>query len=275
MSELSRLMGILSSRHPSVALYVWLRRLVLRLGHLIGEVLIFVVEICRQIISPPFRLRSILYQVDFIGSQSFFVTVVAAFFTGAVFGLQIGHIFSMFRSQSLIGAITCDALTRELSPLITGFLMAGRVGSSMTAEVAAMKFTEQIDALKVMAVSPMSYLVVPRVVGSLIAIPALNIVFLLLGSVGAFMASKYFFYVDYGTFIHHTLHIVTMADLVLGFWKSVVFAAVISITSCYFGMKAQKGKGGISVSTTQSVVTALLLILILDALITFMDIVIL
>ena len=122
----------------------------------LGTFLIFLqqalVEVCRR----PLRLDRIFIQLEFIGNKSLPIILITGFFVGAVFGLQVGSIFNIFSAESLTGSATGLALTRELAPLITAFLIAGRVGSAITAELAAMKVNEQIDAMEAMGVNPLS-----------------------------------------------------------------------------------------------------------------------
>lgn len=239
-----------------------------------GRYIIYLYAIAKELIKAP-RMKEIIRQWDYVGYGSMWVVMVSAFVTGAVFALQIGHIFSMFGSQSLIGSITCSALIRELAPLITGFFITGRAGSSMTAEIASMKASDQIDAFYVMAINPISILVMPRIWGCILALPLLSNIFLILGTCGAFMVASNVFDVDYGTFRYYTLEAITLQNLWLLFGKSFVFACIIGTTSCYFGLHARKNNRGISHATTTSVVVSLILILITNAIITFFDIVIL
>ena len=240
-----------------------------------GLFCLFIFEIFRQAIKRPSRLRLTLAQIEFIGYESLGLVVMSAVFTGGVFALQIGEIVHIFNSESLIGAITCDSLALALAPVITGFLVTGRVGSSMTAEISAMKSKEQIDALQVMAVHPISYLVVPRVCGCLFAVPCLTVLFLLFGGIGAYVVSTYVFYVDPGAFFEHTFREVNWDDLRIMLGKSVMVGWLVGVLSCYFGLRSSRGTRGIGRATIRAVVSSFITILMMDALITFIDIVVL
>lgn len=240
-----------------------------------GEFCLYVFEVFRQAFIPPTRLRATLAQVEFIGYESVGIVCMSAVFTGGVFSLQIGEIVHIFNSQSLIGAITCDSLAVALAPIMTGFLITGRVGASMTAEISAMKSKEQIDALAVMAVHPISYLVVPRVCACVFAVPGLTVLFLLFGSLGSYLVSIYVYFVDPGAFFENTINAVDWDDIGIMLGKSFVLGWLIGTISCYFGMKSSRGGRGIGQATILSVVSSFITILMMDALITYIDIVVL
>lgn len=253
-------------------------RLESRLGKFtreIGEFGIYVLQIFYLAFKKPTRFRASLSQIEYIGFQSMGIICMSAVFTGGVFALQIGEIISIFDSESLIGAITCDSLALALAPIMTGFLITGRVGSSMTAEISAMKVKEQIDALTVMAIHPISYLVVPRVCGCLFAVPCLTALFLLFGGIGSYLVAIFVYSVDPGAFFEHTFREVNWDDLRIMLGKSVMVGWLIGTLSCYFGLRASRGTHGIGRATILSVVSSFVMILMMDALITYIDIVIL
>lgn len=239
-----------------------------------GRFGLFVLETIRQAFKSPTRLRLTLVQIAFIGYESMAMICFAAVFTGGIFAIQIGDIVQIFNSESLIGAITCDSLALALAPIITGFLVTGRVGSAMTAEISAMRSKEQIDALKVMAVHPVSYLVVPRVCACLIAVPGLTVLFLLFGGLGAYLISTYMFFVDSGAFFEHTIREVNWDDLRIMLGKSVLVGWLVGTFACYFGLRSSPGVRGVGKATIRAVVSSFITILMLDAVITFIDIVV-
>lgn len=241
----------------------------------VGHLILYFWEVLKNTVKPPFRWPQVLVQLEFIGNQSLNIILLSGFFTGAVFGLQIGGIFGIFKSESLMGAATSEALTRELAPLMTGFLLAGRAGSAITAEISSMKVNEQIDAMEAMAVSPMHYLVVPRVIASLFMIPFLCGIFMLIGTFGCFLLGIALFDVDRGVFLERILWMVQPKDIFAGLFKSLVFAFIISSISCRYGLNASGGAKGVGQATTDSVIASLLLILLSDVIITFIQVVIL
>ena len=236
---------------------------------------IFLSKILNQLIRPPYRFRSIFAQIDFVGTQSIIIVIVASMFTGSVFALQVGSVFSIFGSEALIGAITCSSLARELGPLMAGFLTAGRSGSAITAEIISMKTSEQLDAMEVMGVDKISCLVVPRTLGCIYSMPGLAIIFMLFGSIGSYIVSSKVYAVDLGSFLEYAIDILNWHAFEILFIKSCVFGIIIGSVSCYFGLYGQKGTEGIGRMTTASVVVSLLLVLIVNSIITFIDIVVL
>ena len=232
----------------------------------------FLGEIVRQAIRGPMRRELIFQHLEFIGNQSLNIILMTSFFTGAVFGLQIGGIFQIFKAEGLMGAATGKALARELSPMMTAFLLTGRAGSAITAEIATMKVNEQVDAMEAMAVDPISYLVVPRVIAATIILPFLTGIFSFIGVVGAFITGVILFDIDEGVFIEKMTWFVGTKDIWSGLVKSVVFANVIVAMACHYGLRASGGAKGVGVATTDSVVMTLLALLSVDFLITYLQI---
>ncbi len=233
----------------------------------------FVREIGHWTVKPPMRLHLIFQQLEFVGNQSLNIILVSGFAVGAVFGLQIGGIFQVFRAESLMGAATGKALCQELAPLVTAILLTGRAGSAMTAEIATMKVNEQVDAMEAMAVDPVSYLVVPRVVASMLIAPLLCAVFIFVGVLGAYVAGVLLFNVDQGLFVEKLTSFVRPRDITRGLVKSFAFATIMGMLACRYGLRASGGAKGVGIATTNSVVVTLLSILGLDVIITYFQIV--
>ncbi len=238
----------------------------------LGKFFVYVGDVLKQSVRKPMRTALVFQQLEFIGNQSLNIILLTGFFTGAVFGLQIGGIFQIFKAEGLMGAATAKALTRELAPLMTGFLISGRVGSAMTAELATMRVSEQIDAMEAMGVDPVNYLVVPRFIASVAIIPLLCVVFIFIGIIGAYMTGVGIFRVDVGIFIEKMIQIVNMNDIWNGLQKSAVFAVLMSLIACRYGLRASGGAKGVGVATTNSVVVSLLAILCCDVFLTYMQV---
>jgi len=245
---------------------------VIGMGHGIVGYLEFFKEISVQMFRPPFRINLVTQQLEFIGNQSLNIILLTGFFTGAVFGLQIGGIFDIFKAAGILGAATGKALARELSPMMTAFLLTGRAGSAMTAEIATMRVNEQVDAMEAMAVNPVSYLVVPRVIASLIMTPLLCGVFTFIGVVGAFITGVLLFDVDQSVFFGKIIEYVDPEDLWYGFQKALVFSLVVASMACRYGLRASGGAKGVGSATTNSVVMTLLALLIVDFIITYFQV---
>ncbi len=238
----------------------------------VGRFFVYVGDVIKQTFRHPMRTSLVFQQLEFIGNQSLNIILLTGFFTGAVFGLQIGGIFQIFKAEGLMGAATAKALTRELAPLMTGFLISGRVGSAMTAEIATMRVNEQIDAMEAMAVDPVNYLVVPRFIASVAIIPMLCIVFIFIGVIGAYMTGVGIFRVDVGIFIEKMTQIVNTTDIWNGLQKAVVFSVLMCLIACRYGLQASGGAKGVGVATTNSVVVSLLAILGCDVIITYLQV---
>ncbi len=234
-----------------------------------GSFLIFLFDVIKQAFHRPFRVQLVFQQLEFIGNQSLNIILLTGFFTGAVFGLQIGGIFEIFQAEGLMGGATGKALCRELAPLMTGFLLAGRAGSAMTAEIATMRVNEQVDAMEAMAVDPVNYLVVPRMIASVAMLPFLCSVFIFIGVLGAFFSGIVIFDVDQGVFVEKIIWLVQPSDIWAGLEKTVVFAVIIASIACRYGLNASGGAKGVGVATTDSVVATLLTILASDFTITY------
>ncbi len=207
--------------------------------------------------------------MEYIGNQSLMILIGGAVAIGAVFGLQIGAVFSVFQAESMLGGITGKALCQELGPLVTTVLITGRAGAAMTAEIATMKVNEQVDAMEAMAVDPISYLVMPRFVAALVIMPLLCCVFIFVGIIGAYLAGSLLFNVDEGTFMSKISQLIETKDLWRGISKSFAFSGLMTTICCHFGLKASGGAKGVGNATTNAVVSTLLAVLGVDVVITY------
>ncbi|MEZ4743021.1 MAG: ABC transporter permease [Bdellovibrionota bacterium] len=246
---------------------------VVRTTESFGSFAIFLAESLKQVFKRPFRRQLFFQHLEFIGNQSLGIILLTGFFTGAVFGLQLGGIFRIFQAEGMMGGATGKALARELAPLMTGFLLSGRAGSAMTAEIATMKVNEQVDAMEAMAVDPISYLVVPRILAFTAMLPFLCSVFIFIGVLGAFFSGVFIFDVDQGIFVEKIVWLVQPRDIIAGLEKTFVFAIIIASISCRYGLEASGGAKGVGVATTMSVVVTLLSLLGTDFIITYFQIV--
>lgn len=259
--------------NTATRLVEWVGRSVMSRIGAFGATVLYVQTIGIQALLPPFRVSQTFQQLEFIGNKSVGIIGLTSFFTGAVFGLQIGGIFEIFDAESIMGAATGIALAREMAPLMTGFLIAGRAGSAMTAEIATMKVNEQIDAMEAMSVEPVHYLVVPRVVAALLIVPFLTGIFIFVGLVGAFIVGLALFEVDTAIFLERLANYAEIDDIISGLEKSFVFAFIIAATACRYGLAAKGGAKGVGQATTDSVVMTYLLILISDLVLTYIQVV--
>lgn len=245
---------------------------ILRRVTVFGSYLIFMRQALREVIRRPWRFDRIIYQLEYIGYRSSLIIVITGFSVGAVFGLQVGGIFQIFNVEGLTGGATGMALARELAPLITAFLVAGRVGSAITAELAAMKINEQIDAMEAMGVDPLSYLVKPRIIAATVVMPILCAFFVVIGLVGSYASTTLIFNVSRGIYEEKVLEFLMINDVWSGLVKAAVFGTIVSSIACRYGLKAKGGARGIGEATTNGVVANLLSVLTVDVIITYIQI---
>ena len=183
----------------------------------------YYIDAVTQLFVRPFRYRIVMEQIVFIGQKSLLVVTISAFFVGAVFSLQIGVLFKIFQAENIMGLVTAKALARELAPLLTAFLVAGRAGSAVTAEIATMKVTEQIDAIESFGVSPLHYLVGPRLLAFTVSMPLLSLYNFIVGMFGCYVISSFLFDVDFGSFFTRIRSLMDVWDLLFGLQKAVFF----------------------------------------------------
>ena len=198
------------------------------------------------------------------------VASVMAFFVGMVLALQTGVELNKYGGQNIIGAIVGHSMVRELGPVMTSFLVAGRAGSAMAAELGVMRVYEEIDALKTLDINPVRYLVMPRLIASLICVPALVIYADAIGIIGGAIISNLHpkIFVSYTTYYDSVTDALKLREVGNGLIKSVVFGGIVAQICCYVGFKTSGGARGIGISTTRSVVWSFMLILVSDYLLT-------
>ncbi len=230
----------------------------------LGQYTILCQRVLFWMFHPPLRVRLIFKQLEFVGNRSFGIIFLSSIFTGAVLGLQLGTIFGIFKAEGLMGAATAKSMALELAPMMCGFIVAGRAGAAMAAEIATMRVNEQLDAMEAMGVDPVSYLIVPRVVSSVLMMPLLSALFLFLGTIGTYIIGILMFHVDTQVFMSQLKWLVESDDVFKGLTKAAVFGFIISSLACYKGYHASGGAKGVGEATTEAVVLSLLMILISD-----------
>ncbi len=220
---------------------------------------------------PLMSFKLLLQQLEFVGNRSFLIIAMAGLMVGGIFGFQLAEIFRLFGAESLIGASTGFALSRELAPIVGSFLVTARAGSAMAAELATMKVNEQIDAMRVMTVNPHSYLVAPRIAASVLMMPVLCIVFVIAGVAAAYIVGSTFYRIDTADFFARLRWMMEYKDLWMGMQKSALFGFIFSSIGCYQGFNTTGGAKGVGQATTRSVVISYVAILVLDFFITYMQ----
>lgn len=233
---------------------------------IVGEMLILLWQTIYFFREAPRNIASIFAQMAIIGYETLPVASVMAFFVGMVLALQTGVELQKYGSQGIIGAIVGHSMVRELGPVMTSFLVAGRVGSAMAAELGVMKVYEEIDALKTLDINPVRYLAMPRFIASIVCVPALVIYSDFIGIVGGAIISNLHpkIFVSYSTYYDSLTAALKFHEIGIGLIKAFVFGAIIALVSCYIGFKTSGGARGIGLSTTRSVVLSFMLILVSD-----------
>jgi phospholipid/cholesterol/gamma-HCH transport system permease protein len=216
------------------------------------------------LVRPPFRFQLLFEQLDYVGVGSIFVVGITGLFTGMVFAVQTYHAFSLFNAQGLVGSTVALALARELAPVFAGLMVTARVGSSMATELGSMRVSEQIDALETMAVNPLQYLVVPRVVSTVLMMPVLTILFDAVGIAGAYSVAVFGSGVSRAAFLGRIHNWVDPEDIIGGMIKAAVFGLLIALIACYKGFNARGGAKGVGLATNEAVVMGSVTVLVFD-----------
>lgn len=229
-----------------------------------GRMVIFLSSALFWIFRPPLKWRRMVGRIHFIGAKSLSVIVLTGAFTGMVLGLQIFYTLRKFGSEAFLGSVVALALIRELGPVLSALMVTGRAGSALTAEIGIMRITEQIDALHVMALNPMRYLIVPTILGGLIAFPLLTAIFDVVGIYGGYLVGVKLLGIAEGTYFGEMQTYVALEDITQGILKSLSFGLLVTWVCCYKGFYTSYGAEGVSRATTEAVVLSSVLILIWD-----------
>ncbi len=252
------------ARNPLTLIGTWALALVTD----IGAVLVFFFRAIAAGVRPPYRIALILQQAEFVGFGSLFIVGLTGLFTGGVFTLQTVNALERVGMESMVGSTVLIAVSRELGPVLTSLMVCGRVGSAMATELGTMRVSEQIDAMEVMAVNPMQYLIVPRLWAGAVMVPCLCVMFDLVATLGAYVVAVLMLHIDEGAYIARIKWYLDPADFMHGIYKSVVFGILITLVGCYKGYNAKGGAAGVGVATTQTVVIGSISIFVLDYVLT-------
>jgi phospholipid/cholesterol/gamma-HCH transport system permease protein len=209
-----------------------------------------------------------LQQADLIGVGSLPIVVLTGFFTGAVLALQTSNTLQRFGSLSLTGQLVSLSMVRELGPVLTGLMVAGRNSSGMASELGSMKVTEQIDAMRALGTDPTKKLVTPRVIASVVMLFFLTIISDFVGLIGGWVIAALLLRIDSAQYWSYAWQSLAFEDVFMGLSKPVLFGFVIASIGCYYGITAKGGTQGVGRATTQAVVAASVLILAVDLVVT-------
>ena len=233
---------------------LWLQRLLAAIL-LAGQVVIHLLKV-------KIHRRNTIEQMAAVGPDSLAIALVTAAFVGMVFTIQVAREFLYFGAGRAVGGVLALALTRELAPVLTSVVIAGRVGSAFAAEIGTMRVTEQIDALYVLKTDPIDYLVIPRVIACCLMLPILTLLSLITGMIGGMLIASSLYSISQVVFLDSVNNFLEVWDLCTALIKAVVFGALVAIIGCSWGLTTTGGAKGVGQSTTTAVVTALLAIFI-------------
>ncbi len=218
----------------------------------------------RSLFRKPRYFEDILRQMEIIGTGSIFIVMLTGFFTGGVLALQSAKSLKSFGAVNLTGQLVALSLVRELGPVLTALMIAGRVGAGIASQLGSMVVTQQIDAMRGLGTDPTKKLVAPRVVASTAMLPLLTVVADLFGLVGGWIVSLYTLRLNTSLYWNTAMRSLAYNDVLEGLMKPLVFGFIIGMIGCYFGINTTGGTRGVGRSTTQAVVTASILVIIAD-----------
>lgn len=236
----------------------------------VGRLVIFTGKGLAAAVQPPFYFRNLIRQMVEIGYFSLPVVGLTAIFTGMVLALQSYTGFARFSAEGAIANVVVVSITRELGPVLAGLMVAGRIGASMAAEIGTMRVTEQLDALTTLSTNPMKYMVAPRLVAGVLMLPFLVIIADIIGVFGGYLVAVYKLGFNPANYIQNTWEFLELMDVVSGLVKAAVFGFIVTLMGCYHGYHSRGGAQGVGAATTNAVVSAAILILCFDYILTEM-----
>jgi phospholipid/cholesterol/gamma-HCH transport system permease protein len=235
-----------------------------------GGIVIVLLRVLRSLVPPSVDGRELLRNMYKMGNRSVPIVALTAFFTGAVMVIQTGIFVRRFGATGLVGWASGYSIFREVGPILIGLMFSGRVGANNTAELGTMTVTEQLDGLRALAIDPVRYLIVPRVLSMMITLLALTAIGDLVAIGGAALLAKIMLDVEWGTFAWSFVENVKVADVANGLIKSIFFGLAISLTSCHFGVTVRGGAVGVGRAVNAAVVAAAISIMLLDFFLTYL-----
>ena len=252
----------MSETTPSSSLGLWTQRLLAAI-FLGGQVML-------HLLAGKIHRRNTLDQMAMVGPESLPIALITAAFVGAVFTVQVAREFINFGATTAVGGVLALALTRELGPVLTAVVLAGRVCSAFAAEIGTMRVTEQIDALYMLKTDPIDYLVIPRVLACCLMLPILTVFSIIVGLAGGMLVASNLYSISESVFLNSAQTLLGVWDLCSAAMKAVCFGALIAVIGCSWGLTTTGGAKGVGQSTTTAVVTALLAIFISNFFLTWL-----
>lgn len=241
-----------------------LGRQVLELTPSLGRISIYMYHVFLWFIRPPLRWHLFVEQMVFIGNKSLFIIFLTSSFSGMVFAFQIYSGFTAFSVDSFVGPIVAIAVCKELAPVLSGLVVAGRCGAAMAAEIGTMKVTEQVDALEVMGVNSIQYLAVPKIFATIVAMPMLTAIYMLIANVGSYLVGTKILGIDGVIYFAKISSFMNINMVIEGLIKAAVFGYLISIIGTYQGFSVKGGAEGVGKGTNMAVVWGMIVVLVVD-----------
>jgi phospholipid/cholesterol/gamma-HCH transport system permease protein len=235
-----------------------------------GQIVFLFQDVVRCLFRYPIRFRLLVRQIDFIGTKSVPVVIITGGFIGAVFAAQCEFQFRELGMSSAVGPVVAIAMCRELGPVLCALMIAGRVGSAMAAELATMKITEQIDALRSLAVYPTEYLIVPRFLAMLVSMPILVGLAITCGVGAGYLVAVHVLAVPGVYYWNNTEKFTHDKDIWIGVVKGFFFGVIILLVGCNKGLQSSQGAEGVGLATTEAVVDSFIIVLIANFFFTFL-----
>lgn len=230
----------------------------------LGRFTIYAMSTVMWFIRPPFRTRLFIEQMVFMGNKSLYIVLLTSSFSGMVFAFQIYSGFTAFSVDSFVGPIVAIAVCKELAPVLTGLVVAGRCGAAMAAEIGTMKVTEQIDALEVMGVNSIQYLAVPKIFATVVTMPMLTAIFMLVANTGSYLVGTKILGIDPVMYFAKVDDFMNLSMIAEGMIKAAVFGYLIALVGTYQGFAVVGGAEGVGKGTNLAVVHGMILVLVVD-----------
>ncbi|MBM3251530.1 MAG: ABC transporter permease [Candidatus Omnitrophica bacterium] len=230
----------------------------------VGDITILFLRAALWMTIPPFKHERTFQQAKRVGVDSFLIVSLVALFTGIILALQTAYQMQKLSSEIYIANLVAVSIVRELGPVLTALIVAGRIGAAITAEIGTMNVTEQVDALSTLAANPIKYLVVPRLLALALMLPVLTIYADLLGIFGGYLICVFKLKIGAAMYIRMSIDALAVKDIVTGLIKTVFFGMLISLVACHEGLHVEGGAEGVGKATTVSVVTSFILIIVSD-----------
>ncbi|WP_438456337.1 MlaE family ABC transporter permease [Wolbachia endosymbiont of Kerria lacca] len=234
----------------------------------IGNAFVFFIQSLYHCFIPPYYFSNVARQIIEIGFFSLPIVGLTGVFIGAVIVLQSSLSGILINQEQVVPKLVAITIIKELGPVLISLIMVGKVGSSIAAEIGTMRITEQIDALTTLDINPLKYLIVPRILASVIVFPILTVCADLIGIFGGYVTAVFEFNHNLNIYIKYTAQFFNMYDFIVGLMKATAFGAIISVSSCYYGYHCREGARGVGIATTSTVVISSILIILANYLIT-------